>query len=121
MKYARPLGTVVEVGTTNICLVDTAPLWFSVLKLIGANGRAMDKYNGRALHTYEVVFDLVQNRKIDLSGLVTHRFTTEQYREAMLALTQRGRSGVIKAVFTPSTAAEPAKRRLRLIPGRTRR
>ncbi len=99
MKYARSGGTVAEVGTSQIALVDTAPLWLDELNLIGANGRAIEQYNGRSMHTYEVVFELIQQGKLDLSGLLTHRFRIEHYRQAIATLVNRGRSGAIKVAF----------------------
>ena len=99
MKYVRSRGTVVEVGTSNLSFVDTAPLWLDELTLIGTNGRAIEEYDGKQLHTYQVVFDLIQQGKLDLSGLVTHRFEPKDYAKALAALTQRGSSGAIKAAF----------------------
>jgi len=102
MKYARARGTVVEVGTSQIGLVDTAPLWMDELNLIGANGRAIERYQGRSMHTYDVVFELIQQKKLDLSGLLTHKFRIEQYREAFATLSQRGQTGAIKVAFAPN-------------------
>lgn len=99
MKYACSGGTVVEVGTSQITLVDTAPLWFDELTVLGTNGRAIEDYDGRRLHTYEIVFELLQQGRLDLTGLVTHRFRVDQYREAFATLAGRGRSGAIKVVF----------------------
>ena len=99
MKYARPRGTVVEVGTSQIGTVDTCPLWFSELNLIGANGRAFEQYNGRTMHTYEIVFELIQQKKLDLSGLLTHRFRVAEYKQAFATLFDRGRTGAIKVAF----------------------
>ena len=99
MKYARTGGTVVEVGTTQITLVDTAPLWFDELTVTGTNGRAIEQYEGQQVHTYELVFDLIQQGKLDLTGLLTHRFRIEQYREAFETLLNRGRNGAIKVAF----------------------
>ena len=104
MKYARSGGTVVEVGTSQIGLVDTAPLWLDELNLIGANGRAFEQYEGRTTHTYEVVFDLVARKKLDLTGLLTHRFRVDQYREAFATLAGRSRTGAIKVAFTQEQA-----------------
>jgi L-iditol 2-dehydrogenase len=106
MKYARAGGTVVEVGTTQISLVDTAPLWLDELTVLGANGRAFETYNGRRLHTYEIVFDLICQKRLDLKGLVTHRFSIHQFRDALRALAHRGESGAIKVVFTPAATRE---------------
>lgn len=99
MKYARAGGTVVELGTSQITLVDTAPLWFDELTLVGANGRAFEEYDGRRMHTYDVVFDLVRQKRLDLSGLLTHRFKIEDYRQAFATLANRSRSGAIKVAF----------------------
>jgi len=99
MKYVRSGGTVLEVGTSQITLVDTAPLWFDELTLTGTNGRAIEQYDGRAMHTYEIVIELIRERKIDLSGLLTHRFRIDQYRQAMAVLANRASSGAIKVAF----------------------
>jgi len=101
MKYAKSRGTVVEVGTSQIALVDTAPLWLDELTLIGANGRAFEQYEGRRMHTYEVVFELLRRRRIDLVGLLTHRFRVDQYKEAFRTLADRGGTGAIKVAFIP--------------------
>lgn len=106
MKYARSGGTVIEVGTSQIGLVDTAPLWLDELSVIGANGRAIERYGGRPMHTYEVVFELIARKKLDLTGLLTHRFRIDQYREAFATLAGRSRTGAIKVAFAP----EPVSR-----------
>ncbi|UCD27737.1 MAG: zinc-binding dehydrogenase [Planctomycetota bacterium] len=100
LKYAAPRSTVVEVGTSQITLVDTAPLWFDELNLIGANGRAIEKYGRKKMHTYEIVFELIKQGKLDLTGLLTHRFGIEQYREAFEVLVNRNKSKAIKVAFT---------------------
>ncbi len=99
LKYARSGGTVVEVGTSQIALVDTAPLWLDELTLVGANGRAFEDRPGGKRHTYEVVFDLLRQGRLDLSGLLTHRFRPDQYREAFATLAARRGTGVIKVAF----------------------
>jgi len=99
MKYVKSGGTVVEVGTSQISLVDTAPLWFDELNLVGANGRAIEDYGDRKMHTYEMVFELMEQGKLDLSGLLTHRFRIDQYGRAFEALIDRNRTGAIKVAF----------------------
>lgn len=106
MKYARSGGTVVEVGTSSITLVDTAPLWFDELALIGANGRAIEECEGRRRHTYEMVFSLIGDGKLDLHGLLTHRFPLEEYRTALTVMANRHTTGAIKVAFElPSRAS----------------
>ncbi|HOB73189.1 MAG TPA: alcohol dehydrogenase catalytic domain-containing protein [Phycisphaerae bacterium] len=102
MKYARSGGTVVEVGTSQISMVDTTPLWFNEVNLVGANGRAFEQYDGRRMHTYEIVFELVKQNRLDLAGLLTHRFQPADYRRAFAALVDRAHSGAIKVAFEPA-------------------
>lgn len=99
LKYARNGGCVVEVGTTQIALADLTPLWFGEIDMIGSNGRAIETYRGRKMHTYEIVFELIRQGRLDLTGLLTHRFRIEQYREAMACLTRRSQSGAVKVAF----------------------
>jgi threonine dehydrogenase-like Zn-dependent dehydrogenase len=104
MKFTRSRGTVVVAGTAQITRVDTTPLWFSELQLIGCFGRQIESYNGMSRHTFEVVFDLIQSGKLDLSGLLTHRFRLEDYKHALAAHTARGKNGLIKAAFVPNAS-----------------
>lgn len=102
MKYARSGGTVVEVGTSQITLVDTAPLWFDELNLVGTNGRAFEQYDGRRMHTYEIVFQLLRQKRLDLTALLTHKFAVGDYRQAFATLADRGRSGAVKVALEPA-------------------
>jgi L-iditol 2-dehydrogenase len=101
LKFARSGGKVVEVGTSSITMVDTAPIWFNEIDVVGASGRATEDYQGRRLHTYELLWELIAQKKIDLRGLLTHQFRPEQYREAFATLTSRARTGAIKVAFRP--------------------
>lgn len=83
MKYARAGGVIVEVGTTQIVLADTCPLWFNEQTVLGVNGRAIESHGGRRMHTYEVVFELMTRGRLRLSELLTHRFGLEDYRRAL--------------------------------------
>ncbi len=47
----------------------------------------------------------MQDRRIDLSGMVTHRFALEGWWDALKALSRPEASGVLKATFTPNPQA----------------
>jgi len=101
MKWTRPRGTVVAVGTSQISTVDSTPLWFNELHVVGCNGRAVEDIDGRKLHTYKLVFDWLASGRLKLDGLLTHRFRLEDYRAAFETIATRGRTGLIKAAFVP--------------------
>ena len=107
MKFTRPRGTVVAAGTSQITVVDTTPLWLSELNLIGCFGRQIETYDDRPCHTYEVVFDLIRQGKLDLTGLLTHRFRLADYKQALLMHAARAQHGLIKAAFVPAESPRP--------------
>ncbi|MFQ6048615.1 MAG: zinc-binding dehydrogenase [Phycisphaerae bacterium] len=102
MKWARPAGTVVELGTTPTIRLEATPLWFSELTLVGCNGRQIESYAARRMHTYRVVFELISSGRLQTAGLLTHTFALHDYRRAFAALADRARSGLIKAAFAPA-------------------
>lgn len=99
MKFVHARGTVVQCATSTITVVDTTPLWMAELNIVGCYGRAIETFEGRRMHTYEVVFELLRRGGLDLSGLLTHTFRVDDYRQALQTLTQRGSSAVVKAAF----------------------
>jgi len=99
MKFTRARGTVILAGTSQITVLDTTPLWLTELNVLGCNGRQFERYDGRTLHTYEVVFELAAAGRLRLAGLLTHMFFLEDYRQAFTLLTSRRHSRVVKAAF----------------------
>ncbi len=98
-KYTRARGTTVLMGTSNITLLDTTPLWYKVLAVFGCNGRQIEQVGRRKLHTYDLLFELVRDGKIPLDGMLTHTFRAAQYKEAFRLLTSRHRRPVVKVAF----------------------
>lgn len=100
MKFARPRGTVVELGTTQISVVDTTPLWFTELTVLGAYGRQIEDAGGEPpKHTYGLVFELLESGKLRTEGLQTQTFDLGEYRPALEAAASRGRTQAIKIAF----------------------
>ena len=99
MKFARARGRVVALGTAGIGLVETTPLWFSELTVTGCNGRQIETFEGRPMHTYQAVFELMASRRLKTDGLLTHTFGLSEYREAFEAVMHRTASGCVKAAF----------------------
>jgi len=101
IKWTRSRGTVVSVGTSGIGVVDTTPIWFDEIEIIGANGRQIETYQGRAIHTYELVLEWATSGRLDLSAIPVKRFPLSRYRAAFRQIGSRGRYPIIKAAFDP--------------------
>jgi len=102
MKFTRPRGTVVEMGTSQISVVDTTPLWFSEITLRGSYGRQMERTGGTVRHTYQHVFEMLQAGRLRTDGLLTHTFALREYRAAFHALAHRSAGSAVKVAFRHS-------------------
>ena len=47
----------------------------------------------------EIYLDMVASGRIDVTPILTHRFTLEEYREAFLACGDQGKTGAVKVLF----------------------
>jgi L-iditol 2-dehydrogenase len=101
MNFVHARGTVVEVGTTQIGIIDATSLWMSELTVLGAYGRQFEPTDGQARHTYELVFDLLRSGKLQVEGWLSRTYRPADYRRALADLTVPGKSRIIKAAFTP--------------------
>lgn len=100
MKFCRAGGTVVALGTSQIAVVDTTPLWFAELKLVGCSGRQLEQHEGQSAHTYEVLFRLIGEGRLRLDNIPASTFPLERYAEAFAAVVGRRRQPILRAVFS---------------------
>ena len=99
LRLARAGGAVVVVGITLSPLsLDTSPVWFQEVDLVGAKTFGMEAIDGRSLHTFELVIEMLQEGALSAKGLITHRYPFEQYRRAIATATNK-RSGSIKVTL----------------------
>jgi L-iditol 2-dehydrogenase len=82
LKWTAARGQFLVLGTGAGKNVDLTPIWFRELTVLGAYGRQRETFQGRQAGTYALVHEFLANRTIDASGLLTHIFPAESYREA---------------------------------------
>ena len=99
MNFVRARGTVIEVGTTQISIVDSTSLWMSELTVLGAYGRQSERHDGKTQHTYDLVFDLLTSGRLDVRGWLSRTYRPAEYRRALADLTSAERCRIIKAAF----------------------
>ncbi len=99
LRWARAGGTVVLAGVRLEPLhVDLGPVWYQEVDLIGLNSHGMETWGGREQQTFALTIALLQQGKLAIDGLITHRFPLAEWREA-IRTAQDKRSGAIKVVF----------------------
>jgi threonine dehydrogenase-like Zn-dependent dehydrogenase len=87
------------IGLAAVEKVDLTPLWLKKLTIAGSLGYGIEDYNGKPTKTWDVALDLVRNKKVDLARYVTHRFTLDEYKEAIKVNVFKEKYGAVKTVF----------------------
>ena len=100
-RLLRPRGTLVVVGTPQLGISDVTPVWFRELKVLGVTGRAVQKFPGETQpeHNYMHVLRLLEQNRLDVDAFALRLYRLPQFRDALLDLRGRGKTGVIKAAF----------------------
>ncbi len=88
-------------GIAPIGRVDWTPVWLKELTIRGIYGSQYDTWQGITAFDFEIAIRLMEEGRVDLSRLVTHRFRLEQYHEALDVALNKGKHHAVKVAFTP--------------------
>jgi len=109
VRVARARGSVVVSGVEAPRRFEWTPIYFKEVDVVGSNAFALEDFEGERLHAMEIYLRLAE-RGLDVTPLITHRFTLERWREAFQTLMKRRSSGAIKIVIEPEPSAVRAHR-----------
>jgi len=100
MKLLRERGDYLMVGIGFPRNVNWIPIWFRELRIQGVAGRGMGALDGGPPEPlFKLAHDLILQGRLDLRGLVTHRFPLDRYRQAFDGIFNKNETGQIKTVF----------------------
>jgi threonine dehydrogenase-like Zn-dependent dehydrogenase len=99
MRVLREQGTLVQLGVSAPGRFEWTPWYFKELRLIGSNAFGDETFEGRRLHAFEHYFALLRDGRIDLQGMLTHRFRLDDWRNAFSTIVRQGETGAIKVAF----------------------
>jgi len=99
VRIANPKAPIVIAGVALPSRFEWTPHYFKEINLIGSNAFGVEEYAGLKMHAIEHYLQLVEEEKLDLTPLITHRFRLEQYREAFLVLHSKASHQAVKGVF----------------------
>ena len=97
-------GTLVQSGVHTPGRWEWTPVYFKELVIAGSNAFGIEEIDGVRKHAIAHYLDLAQAGRVDLSGMLTHRFPLERWWDALLVLARQDESGAVKVAFEPSTA-----------------
>ena len=101
VRITNPRASIVVVGVARPKRFEWTPLYFKELALLGSNAYGLETVEGKRENCIEVYLHLLAHNRLNVNGLITHRYPLEHYADAFLALHDRRRSQAIKVTFDP--------------------
>lgn len=100
LRWTRAGGTVVLVGVNlHRMKIDLTPVWYQEVDLLGSVGHGVVQWQGERLSTFELAMRWMQERKLSVEGLLTHRFPLDDYRWAFAVAADKMRHRSIKVAL----------------------
>jgi threonine dehydrogenase-like Zn-dependent dehydrogenase len=99
VRIAGPRSAVVISGVDTPERFEWSPHYFKEVNLVGSNAFGVEEWNGKRQHAMRHYFDLIRERKIDVTPIITHRFSLDDYRDAFLTTHSQGEHEAVKVLF----------------------
>ncbi len=94
-------GRLVQTGVHTPGRWEYTPVYFKELTLIGSNAFGVEEVDGVRQHAIRHYLDLVASGRVDLDGMLTHRFPMDRWHDALRTLADQQSSGAVKVAFEP--------------------
>ncbi len=99
VRIAGPRSTVVLSGVDTPARFEWSPHYFKEINLVGSNAFGFEEFEGRTQHAIRHYFDLIEEKRIDVTPIISHRFRLAEYREAFLYAHKQGEHDAVKILF----------------------
>ena len=99
VRLLKARGTMVKSGVHAPERWEWSPLYFKEISWVGSNAFGVEEVDGIRMHGIAHYLRLAAEGRVDLSGMLTHIFRLEQWRDAFVALATQEQSGAIKVAF----------------------
>jgi threonine dehydrogenase-like Zn-dependent dehydrogenase len=99
VRLLRARGRMVLTGVSKSNRFEWSPWYFKELNLIGSNAFGVEDVEGVRKHAISHYLDWAATGGIDISDMLTHRFTLDAWRDAFGAIARQGETGTIKVAF----------------------
>ncbi|HWC37120.1 MAG TPA: alcohol dehydrogenase catalytic domain-containing protein [Acidimicrobiales bacterium] len=99
VRLLKARGTLVKSGVHGPAKWEWTPLYFKEISWVGSNAFGFEEVEGTRQHGIQHYLDLAAERRVDLTGMLTHTFPLERWRDAFATLATQGRTGAVKVGF----------------------
>ena len=93
-------GVLSIVGIGNEVKIDPTPLWLKLQTIKGTYGHSQVTMDGRAVHVFELAIRLSQEKKVNLDGMVTHKFRLDQFQDMIELNMNKAENKAIKTAIS---------------------
>jgi len=98
-RVLRARGTLVKLGMHGPARWEDTPVYFKEITFTGSNAFGFEEVEGVRKHGIALYLDLVASGRVDLTGMLTHTFRLDQWRDAFTVLADQEASGAIKVAI----------------------
>jgi threonine dehydrogenase-like Zn-dependent dehydrogenase len=98
-RVLKARGTLVKAGVHGPTWWEDTPLYFKEISMVGSNAFGHEEVDGVRKHGIAHYLDLVADGKVDLTGMLTHTFRLDDWRDAFTTLATQDQTGAIKVAF----------------------
>jgi threonine dehydrogenase-like Zn-dependent dehydrogenase len=98
-RVLRARGTLVKAGVHGPTFWEDTPLYFKEISMVGSNAFGVEEVDGVRRHGIAHYLELASLGRVDLTGMLTHTFRLDDWRDAFTALATQDASGAIKVAF----------------------
>jgi threonine dehydrogenase-like Zn-dependent dehydrogenase len=99
VRLLKARGTMVKSGVHAPERWEWSPLYFKEISWVGSNAFGVEEVDGIRMHGIAHYLRMADEGRVDLTGMLTHIFRLEQWRDAFTALATQEQSGAIKVAF----------------------
>jgi threonine dehydrogenase-like Zn-dependent dehydrogenase len=99
VRLLKARGTMVKSGVHAPERWEWSPLYFKEISWVGSNAFGVEEVEGVRMHGIAHYLQMALHGRVDLSGMLTHTFRLDQWREAFTALATQEETGAIKVAF----------------------
>jgi threonine dehydrogenase-like Zn-dependent dehydrogenase len=98
-RVLKARGTLVKAGVHGPTWWEDTPLYFKEISMVGSNAFGFEEVEGVRKHGIDHYLDLVSSGRVDLTGMLTHRFELDNWRDAFKTIATQDTTGAIKVAF----------------------
>ena len=99
VRLLKARGTLVKAGVHGPAKWEWTPLYFKEISWVGSNAFGVEEVEGTRQHGIQHYLDLCSDGRVDLTGMLTHTFPLERWRDAFATLATQDRTGAVKVGF----------------------